>query len=249
MTNENYESKLTPAAKEALDELIQDYRLQLLREANKSASDITGEVREISVRDILETLQRIESLRTTKRGRKYERLFIAYTFIGIIMSLWVSIASQIGIISSSLSEVFGLVGSTLALASLSIYSLNANRVISFGSIHSSIKDTPVDTKDYSMLFVIKWREIEILSREVISNFIGESNIDNMSVRDLINNLLKFKIINLSDSQIYLHLLDKRNSVVHAKTVEMSATEYNELENIADKLITKLRIKKEDSTNT
>ncbi|MEW5870755.1 MAG: hypothetical protein AB1894_15890 [Chloroflexota bacterium] len=248
MIKEILESKLTPAAEEVLDELIKDYRLQLLKEANKSASDITGEVREISVRDILDALQKMESFGTSKRAKFIERLFIMYAFLGMIMSLIGYIMNQFLLLPSYLPEILSLVGALLALFSLSAYYLNTKRVVSFDSLLSSKRDSTSDTNDYSMLFISKWRDIEILSREVISYLIGESNVGNMPIRDLLNNLLKFQIISQSDSKLYLKLLDKRNSLVHSKTVELSASEYSELESIADLIIKKLYNIKKGATS-
>lgn len=249
MNTENLSSKLTPAAKEVLDEVVGDYKFQLLREANKNASDITGEVREISVRDILDTLQKVEASKINKRAKLFERLLMAYAFFGIMISLVSSLMTQLGILSSRYSELFGLTGSLLALVSLIAYYLNVKRVISIGSFVVSKRDTSPDTKDYSMFFVMKWREIEILSREVVAYYIGESNIDNMSVRDLLNNLLKFDVFNLADSKLFLNLLEKRNSLVHTQTLEMTISEYTELESIADIILKKLRAKKENTANS
>lgn len=248
MNTENLTSKLTPAAKEVLDEVVGDYKFQLLREANKNASDITGEVREISVRDILDTLQKVET-KINKRAKLFERLLMAYAFFGIMISLVSSLMTQLGVISSRYSELFGLTGSLLALVSLVAYYLNVKRVISIGSFVVSKRDASPDTKDYSMFFVMKWREIEILSREVVAYYIGESNIDNMSVRDLLNNLLKFDVFNQADSKLFLSLLEKRNSLVHTQTLEMTIAEYTELESIADIILKKLRARKENNVNS
>lgn len=238
MKNDNLESKLTPAAKEVLEELVGDYKLQLLREANKSASDVTGEVREVSVRDLFDSLQKIESYGSNKKTKLFEKFLITYAFLGIIMVLVVSIMAQLGILSIYATGSFVLIGALLAFTSLCMYYLSVKRVISIGSITVSKRDVTQEAKDYSMLFIMKWRELEILSREVVSYYIGESNIDNISVRDLLNNLLKFEVITPSESISYLKLLEKRNSLVHTNTLEMSATEYAELENIANLLIKK-----------
>jgi hypothetical protein len=245
MNNNPLEYKLTPAAKEVLFEMVEDYKIQLLKEANKSASDITGEVREISVRDLLETLQKFESPKINKRAALIERILIIYVFIGILTALIGYIFTRYT--TSQFSDTVGLAGSLLALLSLSLYFINTQHRITIGSLVVSKRDTSFDTKDYSMLFPLKWIEIETLSKEVIAYYIGESNVDKMTIRDLINNLQKFHVLNSADSELFLRLLEKRNSVVHSRAFEMSATEYKELEDCANIVLKKLQFAK-DSTS-
>ena len=57
MINENIYSKLTPSAKEALNELTEDFRDSLIEKAFTIANDRNTANREISLRDILEAQQ------------------------------------------------------------------------------------------------------------------------------------------------------------------------------------------------
>ena len=132
MENNPLESKLTPAAKEVLIEMVEDYRLQLLKEANKSASDITGEVREISVRDLLETLQKLESPKTNKRASLFERVLITYAFSGIFTNLASYMFSRYA--TSQIIDSIGFAGALMALFSLSLYFLNTKRSITIDSL-------------------------------------------------------------------------------------------------------------------
>lgn len=241
MTDYNsLENKLTPAAQEVLDEIVADYKFQLLKSAGKSASDVTGEIREISVRDILETLQEIESQNEGKKASLASR-YLILTFAGSIAPLILYLIEPIIHISSDESIWIGLLSASLALTGLWLYFLTQGRNLKIGPILFSTSDMSITSKDYSMMFVRKWREIEILSKEVVADFIGESQLDNIPFRRLLEYLLKFDVFTNADSEIFLELLEKRNAVVHSKRGDMTQSEYSELqaksENILKRLLT------------
>lgn len=244
--NDNFvEDKLTPAAQEVMSEVVDEFKNRLLNEANKNASDITGEVKEISVRDILEALQKLESPIILKRSRRLETYLSIYTLTGILMAV-VSYIYVMMFPSGALVdffEIFILVGLVLSFMSILIFSVKSLQKISIGPLEISKKDEDFDTKDYSMHFVLLWSEIELLSREIVSYYIGESNVDNLALRELMSTLLKFDVFSAPDANEFLRLLDERNFVVHSKKVEMSREEFFRLEASAKNLIKKLSNKK------
>ncbi|TSA26423.1 MAG: hypothetical protein D4R67_07760, partial [Bacteroidetes bacterium] len=66
----NIEQQLTPAAKDALENAITEYKNSILEKASEISSEITGNVKEISIRDIMEAVDRYYLRK--KRSEFYE---------------------------------------------------------------------------------------------------------------------------------------------------------------------------------
>ncbi len=80
------DSKLTPAAKQALDELVADYRDQLLLGAADSASRL-GELHEISVHDIMAGLNRQQDRLFGRTASNVERILRLYVVGGFLLGV------------------------------------------------------------------------------------------------------------------------------------------------------------------
>jgi hypothetical protein len=237
MNNNSYKSKLTPAAKEVLNEVVEDYRLQILKEANLYASDVTGEIREVAVKDLLHALQKLDSTKDNTKTAKIKFILIVYVFFGVLTSFLAAVYTQFS--ESHLLDLFGLVGSLLALISFVLYINYTKPNLTIGSLSISTKANRLNKEQYSRLLIMQWRKIEILSKDVLSNIIGESEVDNLSLRVLMTYLEKFKIFNPDELNIYLELFRKRNKVTHSNKTDISTEEFNKFMNSSDILIKKL----------
>src|SRR5438309_3254434 len=86
MNEESLESKLTPAAREALQELSEDFKLQLLRGAAANASKLSSNIDEISVRDIIDTYGAYRPQTALLKFRVQTTFLAASTLLGVIVS-------------------------------------------------------------------------------------------------------------------------------------------------------------------
>src|SRR2546426_664392 len=79
--------KLTPAAQEALNELVEDYRNQVVLSAAENASRLTGEVREISVSDLLGAMPNTGAPRVPRPTAVIDRVLNVYQTVGLIAAI------------------------------------------------------------------------------------------------------------------------------------------------------------------
>jgi histone H3/H4 len=122
MINENIYSKLTPSAKEALDEIAEEYKDSLLEKAFTIAEERNIANKEISLRDILEANQPSQHAVEREKYSEYKRkrliMLIAfsgaiYAAAGIIIFLFqnkkFSIENDVGLIITFIGVLLSLI--------------------------------------------------------------------------------------------------------------------------------------------
>jgi hypothetical protein len=237
------ETKLTPAAREVLDELVDDFKHQLLNSAAESASSISGEIREISIRDILKGLETTQLRHQAKKLAKGERVALLYAGIGLMLLILTTVFEVFGEsflpLNSSFSSLIGLIGITTALTALFMLLWLRRRELS--DIFLSSRDAVrLEASDYSMVFVRKWRELELEARAFVSDQFGESRA-NIPIPELVNYLHKGEVLSIADEKIFMNILRLRNTVLH-KGEELSQAQYLAAIKDADNLLSKIRKK-------
>jgi hypothetical protein len=244
MRNSELEDKLTPAARQALDELVEAYRNQILIGAEQAASDSIGELREISVRDIF--------VSTNKEQAKDEGSDVEF-FLWLLRSggfgfAMAGLASLfIGLTDDSLSYPFSLgiaviMTGILFILAPEILTKVTDAIISWLGIRKVTPTLSSDTKtslDSNFELLKRWREIEITLRNVIAAQSGESTAKE-SISALIESLGRQDLLPQEDIIKMRQVLRVRNQVAHSS----STFEERELDNAladADSLLEKLRV--------
>lgn len=241
MNNEILETKLTPAAREALDELVQDIRHQILADAELHAARVSGKVREISVRDLFDASQ---VRRSGTRLSFVERLVSMYAATGAIMGLGSLLYAYASLaVGGMVSRVILLAGvAGILLSALSSTWLLRSRLRGF-DIHpiDRLRPTPLESSDMSLLFVKRWQEIELAIRDLVASKLGESiAVEPLSI--LIERLRKAHILSAKDESKFRALLGLRNRILH-QGEELDRTRYDLAMKDAESLILKIRAQK------
>lgn len=218
MNTQEIETQLTPAAKVALNELVEDYRQQLLLNAARTAARATGSVEEISVRDIVASAERYST--ETKFGvpiRRRKYLYITaivglmYMIAGI--AYWFYTSTQI-----SHSQLVGLtvavVGAVLSLVSYLLARTTKERFTDyFFSLRSAVEPLDFDTQNAELQLIKRWTTLELLSRDLLASLLGESRA-NISLSQVMNFLAEKNIWDKQDYYDAIKLLEMRNSILH-----------------------------------
>jgi len=221
MKSHDVESKLTPAAREALEELVDGYREEILLGAMRSAASFRDEVPEIAVRDILEGVKSVNRSETrpsdmpSRFWRTVILVGIAYSVGGFGLFAFRSIAiafeplDWVGI-------VIGLAGFAMAIFG---YYYSRYRARSFASVSRRMISDELQSFDRSMLLVQEWRDIELAARNLVASHLGESMADR-PVSVLMRELARTDVLTDDDVVTLRQLLSMRNMVLHDKNVEI-----------------------------
>lgn len=241
MNDKNLETKLTPAARQVFEELERDFRNQLLRSASKSAASLSGEVQEISVKDLLNALDTIRLSRQKQVNTRIFNFGKQLVVLGLVISFFAVINSLyflVGFWTRSESELGVLIGLATSLYGFMFqYVAEHPRILRLFSLE---KATPVDSeneRNSTLLFMEKWREIELKMKAKASENYGESKA-NLPLSTLAKNFRNQRILTDQDLKLFDELLSVRNKIVHEgfapdKVVSLSVI------NRADKLLNKL----------
>lgn len=228
----NTNSKITKASSEILETLVEDYRTQLIKKAEKTAIDHTGEIIEISVRDILSAYENFNKPDVNPKRILYKRVSLVYGVIGVVAVL-VEIIRSFNI--SLEDSLFGLTGIVMIIFSLFLYI--RFDILNLRNQRKSRVYEPRDS-DLSFEFVKLWRDIEIESKAAIASQIGETEVIQMSIREIIDHLLDFNILDENDRDTYFDILEARNQIVHSQEV-FRENELAKLYSQADETMKKL----------
>jgi hypothetical protein len=214
------EDTLTPAAKEVLDELLVDYRLQLLRGAEESASLALGEVREISVHDILASYERTKD--TLRPRTSALTLLIARSGVfltGILtLSLFVAFFAErdsssdpfVAFFRSATSPWTILFGSLLGLTlAFTLYTRKAYRRETLLLSQANSWDAHPGTVELLRL----WSAIEQALRELVVRRRGESS-GRLSIGHMLDILRDTSVLTEKDTIALRALLHLRNRIAH-----------------------------------
>jgi len=177
MDTADLDQKLTNAARQALSELTDDYRNQILLAAAEGASRATGELREISVHDILGALRRVSTSPRSWGPSPTERVLNLYMLFGLLLGVsglgFFAVRDFLATIKPerSLPLLFSAAGfSDGRLQLLSI----AYEAAAGGRLAYAREDLAPAAPELIGLFISRWQQIELALRSVASSKLGES---------------------------------------------------------------------------
>jgi len=241
MNNENIYSKLTPSAKEALNELSEEFKESLLENAFRIADKRDTASREISLRDILEAKQ--SSQQSFEKEKYYadrrKRWIMLLSFSGAIYAaagilIYLFQNKQFSV-ENDLGLIVAIIGILISLISFLYGQLLSRR--QFFSIKVSPSSTFSNTANFEI--VKRWQIIETLAKKVMAE---------ADPKDLMSNSVSFLIRFLShkiakDEKEFLkirELLQLRNKILHEQ-YSLSDKERIEFLEFADDLINRLEL--------
>ncbi len=213
LVNANLENKLTSAARRALDELVEDYRNQVLLGAIQAASSVTGEVQEISIRDILSGMTR-SRIKTNIYLNREERLAQIGLFAGIVYAIlgfgFVIFQGNLLVSPSQLiGYSVGFAGIILSMFSYFYPKLRRPRY----STQAEESQYGLPVTNLSLLFIQQWQRIELTARNIIALRSGESSA-NKPISLLVEELRQNGDLNSDEEKTLRELLDFRNRIIH-----------------------------------
>jgi len=215
MSRPDLEGKLTPAAKEAIDELMDEYRSQILIGARASANQL-GEVREISLHDVLVSLNRVQLRARRPSNNVLYRLAAIYLVLGLLFGA----GGLVGFVyprlvqGVTLREQLPLMLSVVGLlvAALSYTYLQFASARYFGLPVPSSPDKSGSIEG-TATYLSHWRDLELALREAAATRMGESAAS-APISALLNRLLHYGLFSDADAHRVRDLLSLRNGIVH-----------------------------------
>ena len=246
MNHRDIENRLTPAARQALAELVDNYRTQVLFGALRSAGSYAREVEEISVRDVLASLERVEAVQRGERRPITDQLYGAAMFGGLLYAVlgFGYFLAQRTQVPLDPAQTIGLVtGIAGTLVALTIYYYRRQRAQERALRQHVIRREPfgarsVQESDGSILLVPAWREIELAIRAFVASKYGESTA-RRPISMLIAQVEDSQVLSSEDRGRLMRLLSLRNEVLHEGTV-LDARQLRDALQDAERILTKLR---------
>lgn len=234
------DTKLTPAAKQALDELVADYRDQLLLGAADSASRL-GELREISVHDIMAGLNRQQDRVFGRTGTRIERILRLYVVGGFLLGVigLVAFTAREILIGRGFQEQLFLVAALggLLLSAMSYFLLWSRKSRGTASLLRS-KLSEFGPGDYGSYLVL-WRDIELALRRAAAVRLGESAA-NAPLSGLLDILGREQVLSSDDQLRLRRLLNLRNSIAHGRPGTEDEDEIANAARDAERLLSRIR---------
>lgn len=207
------ESKLTPAAKQSLDELLAEHRRRVLFAAAQSASRLTGDVREISVQDIVASWT---ADNIGPRRKVIDVLLRSYILGGSLFSAGALAFLSARDVLTKLDQnarfafVLAFSGAVMALLSLATDYVRRRRpIIDVRSLSTSTPDSPNEF----LMFLNVWQRLELAIRNKVAQTSGESTA-NKPLSLLLNDLQHEGVISVNDVANLKRIVEIRNRIVH-----------------------------------
>lgn len=205
---------LTPAAKQALDEFVEDYRQQIILRARDSASSLSGSPVEISLHDVVIGIKQVQSGRILARN-SLDAVLRIYVVFGALMTISGAIAYFFqGVFSSltteqKLAALVAFSGLTLSTISLLLLNVRRRRVIESMSRGLNEKD------QVGLLgeFVSQWAKLELSLRDRIARQLGESKA-NQPISSVMYELAQRNVLSEVEIARLREILNMRNEIVH-----------------------------------
>jgi len=239
MNNENIKSKLTLSAKEALDELTEDFKQNVIEKAYTIAKERNTANREISLRDILEAQQPSQNIIEKQKYIDYRRkrwtMLISfsggiYAIAGILLYLFQNKKFSI---ENDLGLIIAIIGVLLTLLAFIYGQLISKRQYLSTTMTTTSSFYEID----SFEIVKRWQIIEQLTIAIMK----EKNLSD-SKSNSVSQVIKYLTENFTKSEVdYLNikqLLQSRNKVLH-EGYNLNEKEKKKYIEIADDLIEKL----------
>ena len=233
------DGKLTPAALQVLTEVGEDYRKQILLAAAQSASQTTGELREISVHDVLWALGKVSAPPERQIRNPVDRALYLYAAIGLLLGILGSgfyYLRPYSIEAALRSPQLLLSAAGFMMAALSYLLLRARDLGFLRSMAGVGRATPANPELVG-IYISRWQQIELSIRSIASSRLGES-LANEPLSALIARLRADQLLTADDGMRLRRLLDTRNKLVHGRTGDRTAeirASLREAERILEKL--------------
>lgn len=233
--NNIYGEKLTPSAKEALNETLHELHDLILARANSIAQKGQTGDKEISLRDILEAKDslfkaKIDNERADfKRKRMMTLITLTgtlYSFIGVIVYVYMNK-------DFALEKNLGLIIALTGIMTIFIGFVYAQFLSRKHEEKLKNKDSEYLSSDNDFDIIKRWQVIEKLG----SNLMRQRGYSNNESRS-INDILKFLSMELKSDNLYFEmreLLSVRNRILHEGHELGRSEKQNYLEK-ADKII-------------
>ena len=238
MNNNVPDLPLTDAARQALDSLTDEFRQRILEEADTRALRIGGVTPEISIRDIMESADKVASARTSTRAQKNELFMQVYSMMGIILAaagiiLLIKGKLQISMDSpQQIALIITIMGVIFALSPIFFRRLLKLMAAS----RSARESSPVDA---TAVFISRWQTIEMLLRKHLERQGHSAAREPFSV--VVSTLQERGLLSDIDTALLKRLLSLRNQVVHESVFADNRMLENAIE-VSGKLIESLRAK-------
>lgn len=243
MIKENIYSKLTPSAKEALDEFVEEYKSKLLEKAYFIAEERNTANKEISLRDIIETHQ--ASLKTYQDKAKYleykrRRWVMMLTFSGAIYAVGGLLIYLFQNKKFSIESDLGLLVAIIGIL-ISLVAFLYGQLISKKSYDFYTKKSEIIEDNYDI--VKRWQIIENLAKKIMTET-DKNELSSNSVGFIIRFLSHKVAKNEKEFLKIRELLQLRNKILHSN-YELSKSERIEFLNFADEIIERLEYSKDN----
>ena len=238
MNNKDLSKYITPAAKEALDNAVEDYKDSILEKAYSNSQESPSGNPEISLRDILEAINNESFKRKRNDYLEYKRKRLislialsgaVYSLAGVLIYLFqnkkFTIETDLGLIIA----ITGIIVSFTAFIYNQYFGIKRRLV----SEYKDFKDINNINPDYKI--VERWQTIE----KLVSKAFDNNNID--ARKRSFNMILEylFGIIDNQDEKDKIkELLNIRNMILH-ESYQLSESKRSNILSFADDLITKL----------
>lgn len=215
-------ANLTPAARQVLNELTEEYKDEILLNAVQLAARHTGEIQEISVRDIIEASKRVNrnsqlirenpSQQRSSTRSTLERVLRIYGWFGIAALLGGIIYFFFATTDIQLEadQEFAL---SIMLAGL-LFALLPYLYNQWRRSRPYSQSEASNGGDPAAAFVVKWQDIELAIREVAASQLGESFAADQSIISLMFGLQRLGILSSEDEVTIKNLLTLRNRILH-----------------------------------
>jgi len=211
MNNNQTDLPLTDAARQALDSLTEEYRKRILDEADSRALRIGGVQPEISVRDIIESADKVSSARPTSREQKRELIIQVYSIMGAVLATFGVALLMRGKFPSQMdmtqqvAMMITLMGILFALSPVFL-----RRIVRLMDVTRSSRE--VSPLDATALFISRWQMIETLLRGHLERQGHSAAREPLSA--LVSTLQERGLLSDGDIANLKRLLNLRNQVVH-----------------------------------
>ncbi len=226
--------KLTPSAKEALNETIQELHDLLISRANSIAQKGQTADKEISLRDIIEAKESLFKAKLDKEKSDYRRKRMMtlisltgalYSIIGIFVYIY---QNQDFVLEKNLGLIIILTGIMTIFVGFVYFQLSRK-----SDEKSKDLDMDYSSSDSDFDIIKRWQIIEKLGSNLMRQR-GFSNNESKSINDI----LKFLSFELKDEMLYIEmreLLSIRNRILH-EGYELTRNEKQLYLNKAEKII-------------
>lgn len=212
--NNTYDEKLTPSAKEALNDTINELHELLLLKANSLAQKRQTGDKEISLRDIIEAKETLFKAKIEKEKAEYRRKRLMslislsgafYSIVGIIVYLYQNQSFEL---DKSLGLIIAFTGIIIVFFGFAYSQLLTRRY----EEKELRKDSEFITSDDDFDIIKRWQIIEQLGGNLMRQK-GYSLNESRSINDI----LKFLSSELRSDKLYMEmreLLAARNKILH-----------------------------------